>query len=1046
MSTLTVTKTGRYATCEYTVTYTDTQITISISQNVTISPTSSIQLCRIYVSGTLLYEWYNGTVTTSVLTKTYNKSASASTATLGIAISSSDWGSADNSVTIAIPALQSYAVTYNANGHGTAPSSQTKYQGQALTLRDAITATGYTFKRWNTKNDDTGTGYNAKASYTGNAALSLYAIWNHSITYNANGGSGAPSTQTSLATAAITVSSTAPTRTGYSFGGWNTKADGTGTNYSAGGKLAANAANITLYAKWTENTYTVSYNANGHGTAPSSQTKYYTKTLTLAAAITATGYTFVRWNTNSTNTGTGYNASASYTTNANLSLYAIWNRTVTYNANGGSGAPSSQTALATSAITLSSTKPVRDGYLFLSWNTKSDGTGTSYNPSASYGANNPSMTLYAQWRKEITAITIGTVKAIRTDDNTVETPVESDEGTEIYIKIPFTVTGAAAGIATISATATGESVTTSPASISKVEDTTLSGTFIITASNCDIDVRYTFDITITCTNTTYSSQVAKTASRVIIVPTAFFTVDFLAGGKGVHFGGPATASGFWVSMKSYFTDTISMHNNDITIGTVPSSSYYGKAVVFEDSNGTDFGVVRGNYYNNGMTAIQIFAQRYVNGTTKTNTITLRLDDSGNATVAIDGTGAAASWRSAIGAYSSGGGWATGDIGVTKSYDAHFKCLATGVSTRFNATAPSANRTIGSWQHLDSNSSNNVVAYSETLYTTDKQQYTSFITRRFSADGSSNTPHGFYLRIDNDGTVRTTFPTNASRDAWMSGLNALSKSGGAITGSIFYDSSTLDASKTNNNISSDVYPTMCCLRDKEQRILGRLEFPIKTSGTVGSYWYVRNYNTSGTQVAQKGISMIMNKSGTLTYVVGDPANFRSAISALGTGGGTMTGKLITTGGIAATAGLTSCGTNMPFFIGLAQAYGDGGNFGYVTKANMCTAIGAQAAGSSSIRYKHDIKLLSDELLNAHRLYELPVKQFVFNDDFDRLQYADMKGQTLPGFIAEDIAEIYPSAVIHKDGEIESWDERRIIPAMLKLIQEQHEEIEKLKQHI
>ena len=102
-------------------------------------------------------------------------------------------------------------------------------------------------------------------------------------------------------------------------------------------------------------------------------------------------------------------------------------------------------------------------------------------------------------------------------------------------------------------------------------------------------------------------------------------------------------------------------------------------------------------------------------------------------------------------------------------------------------------------------------------------------------------------------------------------------------------------------------------------------------------------------------------------------------------------------------------------------------------------------SSSLRYKHDIELLTDETLDPHRLYKLTVKQFYFNEDVP-VQYDDMKGQLLPGFIAEEVAELYPSAAIHnKDNpdEIESWDERRIIPGMLKLIQEQHEEINDLK---
>jgi hypothetical protein len=105
------------------------------------------------------------------------------------------------------------------------------------------------------------------------------------------------------------------------------------------------------------------------------------------------------------------------------------------------------------------------------------------------------------------------------------------------------------------------------------------------------------------------------------------------------------------------------------------------------------------------------------------------------------------------------------------------------------------------------------------------------------------------------------------------------------------------------------------------------------------------------------------------------------------------------------------------------------------------------GSSAKRYKHDITDQIDDELDPHRLYDLTMKQFVFNDDCENWQYPDLKGRTLPGFIAEDVEEIYPSAAIHNaDGEIENWDERRIIPGMLKLIQEQHTEIEDLKSRV
>ena len=104
-------------------------------------------------------------------------------------------------------------------------------------------------------------------------------------------------------------------------------------------------------------------------------------------------------------------------------------------------------------------------------------------------------------------------------------------------------------------------------------------------------------------------------------------------------------------------------------------------------------------------------------------------------------------------------------------------------------------------------------------------------------------------------------------------------------------------------------------------------------------------------------------------------------------------------------------------------------------------------SSSRRYKHDIKYGLTGDRDFHRLLKLKVAEFVFNDGL-ALQFADMKGKTLPGLIAEDVAEIYPSAAIHNNdtGEVESWDERRIIPGMLALIQEQQKTLEEQQEQL
>jgi len=128
----------------------------------------------------------------------------------------------------------------------------------------------------------------------------------------------------------ITVSSTTPSRTGYTFNGWNTKADGTGTTYQASSTFSMPDANVTLYAKWTPTDYTITYNLDG-GTNDSNNPVKYTiesDTITLANP-TKTGYKFFGWygeSTFSTQVTTIAKGSTSDKT-----LYAKWAKIYEYN-------------------------------------------------------------------------------------------------------------------------------------------------------------------------------------------------------------------------------------------------------------------------------------------------------------------------------------------------------------------------------------------------------------------------------------------------------------------------------------------------------------------------------------------------------------------------------------------------------------------------------------------------------------------------------------------------------------------------------------------
>lgn len=168
-----------------------------------------------------------------------------------------------------------------------------------------------------------GEGFHYIGSHTYDLALTIPAKTSYTVSYNANGGSGAPSSQTKWHGETLTLSNSTPTRTGYTFAGWNTKQDGTGTNYASGANFTTNAT-TTLYAKWTLNSWSVTYNANGGSGSVSSQTKYYGQALTLASSgFTKTYYTLDGWATSATG-GIAYALGASYTGNSALSLYAHW--------------------------------------------------------------------------------------------------------------------------------------------------------------------------------------------------------------------------------------------------------------------------------------------------------------------------------------------------------------------------------------------------------------------------------------------------------------------------------------------------------------------------------------------------------------------------------------------------------------------------------------------------------------------------------------------------------------------------------------------------
>ena len=315
-----------------------------------------------------------------------------------------------------------YDVEFNANGGSNTMEAQTFcYDAAAGELTaNAFTRLGYTFNGWNTKADGSGRSYANRASvrnltYTANDVITLYAQWianTYVVKFNANGGSGSMEDQTFVYGQTQPLTANAFTRDFYTFNGWNTTSNGSGISY-ADGEPVTDLNNVTLYAQWTLSAHTVSFNSNkGSGssypTTAESILVNYGEAYGQLPTVSRSGYTFDGWYTSS---GTAVSSTVKVT--EDHTLYAHWTAntyTVKFDKNGGSGSMPDQ--IFTYDVLQKLTKNVftKNSEPFIGWNTKADGSGTSFGDEASVGTltgeKNGSVTLYALW-KDNSAAQIG---------------------------------------------------------------------------------------------------------------------------------------------------------------------------------------------------------------------------------------------------------------------------------------------------------------------------------------------------------------------------------------------------------------------------------------------------------------------------------------------------------------------------------------------------------------------------------------------------------------------------------------------------------------
>lgn len=319
----------------------------------------------------------------------------------------------DTTLTVVTDEVENYSVIYSGNADDPSevsgvPPVQTYYVGASVTLSNAVPSrTGYRFLGWSQSSAASTASYVPGGTYTFSANVTMYAVWEkktYTITFNANGGTGAPASQTKTYGTDLTLSATTPTRDGYSFLGWATSNVATTIEYAAGGTFTENE-NASLYAVWqvVVTNHTLTYSANGGSNAPSPQTVAYSveneATFTVTSAQpTRSNYRFSGWSTTSGGE-VQYFASDTIPASADRTLYAVWEQivfTISYNANGGSNAPASQSKQKGVALTLTLSSPTKTGAVFKGWATSDSAATADYHGGDSFTTDADTM-LYAVW-------------------------------------------------------------------------------------------------------------------------------------------------------------------------------------------------------------------------------------------------------------------------------------------------------------------------------------------------------------------------------------------------------------------------------------------------------------------------------------------------------------------------------------------------------------------------------------------------------------------------------------------------------------------------
>lgn len=314
-----------------------------------------------------------------------------------------------------------YTVRFAGNGAtgGGTPDQAFQYNiGQNL-HRNGFVRDGYTFTGWKRADNQQAYGdgqWVTNLTTQPNGIVTMVAQWSANeahIRYNPNppagkttGGQGTPNWDGHTGDTP-TIGQNGWTIDGYTFAGWATSPDGSGTRYAPGARWTANGT-LTLYAQWTPGQASLTYDGNGAtGGKTDPQTgKTDEKINVRDNGFTRDGYTFVTWNTQADCKGNAVKPNSEWTLRGSSTLYACWAgnaQTLTYHGNGATGGnTAAQSGHTGDELTTNANGFTRDGYTFVRWDTAKDGSGTAYgegkNGVSQYVMKPAGNDLYAIWK------------------------------------------------------------------------------------------------------------------------------------------------------------------------------------------------------------------------------------------------------------------------------------------------------------------------------------------------------------------------------------------------------------------------------------------------------------------------------------------------------------------------------------------------------------------------------------------------------------------------------------------------------------------------